>query len=241
MSNWLFDEVMPNTEPHAFKVVCAVYRKTGCFGKFSDVISIAQFMEMLGTKSKGTAIKAVNDAVASGYIKREKDGFGYRYRTQMSPETGLESVKEVSPETGLSPESEPELSPENGLNRGTENGLSPENGHTIISNIYTKATALMNHFTQQTAFDPPHDTTDGYRDGWLKPAEAILKVSDGNIEQAKLRVDYGLQVARGKNGQGKRYAYKNLESIKTAALNWQLGASENGNGRREPADMLEGV
>lgn len=237
MDNWLFDVVMPTTNPNAFKVVCAVYRKTSGFGKWSDVISVTQFMVMIGTNSKATAQKAIDEALLSGYITRRKDGFGYRFQTQMSPESGIESEYQVIPESGLSPENGTHLSPESGTESVPENGLSPESGDTIIR--INNNTELMNYFTSLTAFNPPHDTTDNYRDDWLLPAEAILSISNGDMEQAKKRVDYGLKVARGENDQRKRYPYKSLGSIKTAALNWQ--PSQNGSGRNEPAYMLNGL
>lgn len=99
--NWLFDLVMPRvSNANAFKIICIVARKTWGWGKNSDMISVSQFKNMTGIKSKTTVLKAIKDAVETGYIVRKKVGQQHVFRMNVHEElvqnlnqlTGTESI-----------------------------------------------------------------------------------------------------------------------------------------------------
>ena len=89
VGNWLFDVVMPAAKPNTFKVVAAVVRCTDGWNKKQDKISLSRFQQLTGIRNKTNLIRAIQDAIASGYIERVKVGLTFAYRT-----TGTEAVQD---------------------------------------------------------------------------------------------------------------------------------------------------
>jgi phage replication O-like protein O len=79
ISNRLFDECMSEVSASAFKVICAVVRKTTGWNKDSDVISLSQ-MELITGLSRKTVISAISESVKLGWITQEKSGNSFLYK-----------------------------------------------------------------------------------------------------------------------------------------------------------------
>lgn len=107
VNDWLFDEVMPKTGHAAFKVVCAVVRKTWGFTKEWDEISFSQFIELTGISGRNNISNGIQEAIDKGYVEREKWGAGFRYRVTSSNETILDYVKQLLNDTSTGNDSLP--------------------------------------------------------------------------------------------------------------------------------------
>lgn len=111
VNDWLFDEVMPNTGHAAFKVVCAVVRKTWGFVKEWDEISFSQFIEVTGISGRNNISNGIQEAIDKGFIERKKWGAGFSYRATSSNEKLLDYVKQLLNDTTVSNETLPETEP----------------------------------------------------------------------------------------------------------------------------------
>jgi hypothetical protein len=111
VNDWLFDEVMPKTGHAAFKVVCAVVRKTWGFTKEWDEISFSQFIEVTGISGRNNVSNGIQEAIDKGYIEREKWGSGFRYRVVSSNVSILDYVKQLLNDTSTSNEKLPNEQP----------------------------------------------------------------------------------------------------------------------------------
>ena len=125
VNDWLFDEVMPNTGHAAFKIVCAVSRKTWGFLKEWDEISFSQFSKITGISGRNHISNGIQEAIDKGYIVREKWGAGFRYKVASSNETLLNYVKQLLKDTSTSNEKLPNDGP-----------ASNEKLHTKALDIY---------------------------------------------------------------------------------------------------------
>ena len=128
-TNWLFDEVMPQVKGNAFKIICVVVRRTWGWNKNADAISISQFMNLLGTSSRSTVTDAINSALNSGFISRQKIGQQYIYRMQYYEELVQNPVQSASPKSGTVSH---KTSPESGT-------TSPESGTVLVQNPVTQS------------------------------------------------------------------------------------------------------
>ena len=72
--NYLFDEVMPNVKPNAWKVLCLIVRKTYGWQKDSDHISFTQIKEGTGMSSPQTITNAIKQLAGDGHIIIHKSG-----------------------------------------------------------------------------------------------------------------------------------------------------------------------
>jgi hypothetical protein len=92
-TNLALDKIMPRVSPSAWKILCLAVRKTVGWRdestesgrKESDVISISQFMEYCGMSSK-TAVSAVNECIARGYLIRKREDRSFRYSLNLDYE-----------------------------------------------------------------------------------------------------------------------------------------------------------
>jgi len=91
-TNWLFDEVMPQVSGNAFKIICAVARKTWGWNKNADAISISQFADMLGTSSRSNTIRSINAALETGFISRTKSKRQSIYRMNFNQSDSTKTV-----------------------------------------------------------------------------------------------------------------------------------------------------
>lgn len=91
--NTILDHIMQQCAPNTWKVLCVAIRLTHGWSKEEDQISLTQFMEKSGIKSKPTAMKAVQDAVDSGYLIRDTSQMTHSFRLnkQYEIETGIET------------------------------------------------------------------------------------------------------------------------------------------------------
>ena len=72
--NCVFDIMMPELSPTAFKVLCVAIRATMGWNKDSDTISYTQFMERSGIKSDKTITKAIRENLEHDYLIRKQVG-----------------------------------------------------------------------------------------------------------------------------------------------------------------------
>jgi len=91
--NAILDYIMPCCNPNTWKILCVAIRKTRGWSKEEDKISITQFMELAGIKSKPTAWRAVKDAVSKGYLLCDESRMIFRYRLnkELELDIGLEN------------------------------------------------------------------------------------------------------------------------------------------------------
>lgn len=113
INNAVFDVIMPNLSPNAFKVLCVAIRQTlgwadGNGGrKKTDKISYSQFMEKAGIGSKTTVSKALTECLEAGYLLRHEVGraqgtnqplFAYCLNTEYELRSaGTETVPDANP------------------------------------------------------------------------------------------------------------------------------------------------
>lgn len=71
--NILVDELMANMSANALRCYLLITRKTIGWGKYSDKISINQFISYLGLKDKRTIYKALNELLALNLIRAIKN------------------------------------------------------------------------------------------------------------------------------------------------------------------------
>ena len=79
-SNDALDYVMRAVPANTWKIICVAIRKTYGWHKQSDIISLSQFMEYSGIKSRSTLVSAINDALERGILLREQRGNSYEYQ-----------------------------------------------------------------------------------------------------------------------------------------------------------------
>lgn len=91
--NAILDYIMRECRPNTWKILCVAIRSTHGWSKEQDKISVTQFMEKSGIKSKPTAIAAIQDAVNSGYLIRDESEMTHSFRLnkQYEIETGIET------------------------------------------------------------------------------------------------------------------------------------------------------
>lgn len=87
----ILDHIMPNCQPNTWKVVCATIRKTVGWNKKQDKISMSQYQEITGIKSRPTLINAIQDALDKGFIIREENGNSFVYQINRDYEISLEN------------------------------------------------------------------------------------------------------------------------------------------------------
>jgi hypothetical protein len=99
-SNYVFDHIMPELSPAAFKVLMFIIRRTLGWRKECDEISYSQFMEGTGIGSEHTIKKAIDELDSKGYIKVDRDrGVSnfYSINTQvLSVTTTVESAEDTT-------------------------------------------------------------------------------------------------------------------------------------------------
>ncbi|HNT73745.1 MAG TPA: replication protein [Anaerolineae bacterium] len=128
--NCVFDTIMPNISPNAFKVLCTAIRQTLGWHKESDLISYSQFLEKTGIKSRSTVSSAIQECLDKRYLLRVeqeqctnlgKPSFFYRLNTDFE-------LEDSSTDFGLEETSSPVF----GLGSSTEIGLGSSTvfGHT---------------------------------------------------------------------------------------------------------------
>jgi hypothetical protein len=164
IKNAVFDVIMPELSPNAFKVLCVAIRQT--WGWVADPggnpndrrewdrISYTQFMEKAGIGGRSTVSRAVSECLEAGYLLRHQVGtvkgtgkpiYAYSlntdYELASSPKTGPGDPS--SPKTGLepSPKTGLEPSPKTGLTN-TKEYKQTNGGGANNKDIQTKTTTL---------------------------------------------------------------------------------------------------
>ena len=66
--NFLFDHIMPNVKPNAWKVLCLILRKTRGWNKLADQISFSQILKGTGISSHETVSNALKQLIEEKYI-----------------------------------------------------------------------------------------------------------------------------------------------------------------------------
>lgn len=84
-SNWLIDIVMPQVSGNAYKVIVLVARKTWGWQQQTEKISVTDFQEAMGV-ARATAASAIDEALASGFIRRVKASNSFSYSMSNVPD-----------------------------------------------------------------------------------------------------------------------------------------------------------
>jgi hypothetical protein len=149
IKNAVFDVIMPELSPNAFKVLCVAIRQTwGWIAEPGgnpnnrrewDQISYSQFKEKAGIGSRHTVSRALKECLEAGYLLRHKVGkvtgtnapiYTYSLNTDYELASSAETALDESPgaETALdeSPGAETALDPgaETALDPGAETALT---------------------------------------------------------------------------------------------------------------------
>jgi hypothetical protein len=149
IKNAVFDVIMPELSPNAFKVLCVAIRQTWGWvaepggnpnnRREWDQISYSQFQEKAGIGGRSTVSRAVSECLEAGYLLRHQVGtvkgtgkpiYAYSLNTEYELASSAETAPEdaSSPKTGL----EHPSSPKTGLGSSPKTGLgsSPKTGLT---------------------------------------------------------------------------------------------------------------
>lgn len=78
VSNCFFDECMREVSGSAFKVICAIARKTIGWHKTEDIVSLSQLQEATSLSRK-TVLAAIQEAIAGGWITQRAAGNSFAY------------------------------------------------------------------------------------------------------------------------------------------------------------------
>jgi hypothetical protein len=103
--NSVFDVMMPELPPNAFKVLCFVIRKTRGWKKDSDQLSYTQIAAGTGIKSPSTLREALKSLGERGYIlassKSKWDATSYRLNTALEIEVPTTEIEVDKPTTEI--------------------------------------------------------------------------------------------------------------------------------------------
>ena len=201
VDNWLFDNVLPSVNAPAFKVISVALRCTAGWHKDCDTISVSRFQELCGFSGRSMTQRAIEAALDSGFLVRERTRIGYSYRTRI----GYRTV----PESGIA---DAIIVPDSGTATVPESGNTKGKSKERTTSSSTPVESLMRRFTQITAISPPHDTTDAYKDKWLKPLKDLIAF---NAELAERRLEEAINILR-----SKRFTIASPASIYKTAVNW---------------------
>lgn len=142
IENDFIDQVMRYLSPVASCLYLTIVRKTRGWQKEVDRISISQFQELSGVKSRATVCRAIAELVDAGLVDEEKDTRGNLYRISDTPLASLKNglVQKIdqpaSPKNGPVDDSaslkiEPALVQKMDSNQSKNwTSASPKNGHT---------------------------------------------------------------------------------------------------------------
>lgn len=81
--NWLWDYVMPRAKPNTFKVVAAVVRMTAGWHREQAELTFDDLQKMTGIAGRSTLSRAIDDALAEGFIGRVESGRSFCYSTKV--------------------------------------------------------------------------------------------------------------------------------------------------------------
>jgi len=127
INNAVFDHIMPDLSPNAFKVLMWVVRQTWGWQadpagdprerKKADRISYSQFLQHTGIKSDTTLTKAIRECVSKGYIVRCQKGTvrgNPTYEYALNTEYTLQVTTTSKNGVATTPENEVATTPDNG-------------------------------------------------------------------------------------------------------------------------------
>jgi len=172
IKNAVFDVIMPELSPNAFKVLCVAIRQTWGWvaepggnpnnRREWDRISYSQFKEKAGIGSRHTISRAIKECLAAGYLLRHQvdtvQGTGKPiYAYSLNTEYELASSAETAPEDASSAETAPEASAETALEASAETALTnikeykeTNDDDDNIKHTTTKTTTLTNFGVDKT-------------------------------------------------------------------------------------------
>lgn len=220
--NAILDYIMPECSPYTWKVLCAVIRKTVGWQdgqdpnarKVEDEISISQFMVLIGSPSRGTTQRAVQDAMDTGYLQKRKVGRSYRYRLNREYELDLpdfETVEnggqtdrtenrndsipkigtideEIVPESGNTKQSNKQKE-KNAAAGGRKKSLASELGLSRQQQNQMRG-QIEDYFSELTRIRKPNPTTNRARGAaatrWWTPIRAMLDEVRWDVEKCEV-------------------------------------------------------
>lgn len=235
VNNWLFDEVMPKTGMAAFKVVCAVVRKTWGWGKEWDMISLSQFSEITGIDGRTNVSKGIKEAIDRGFVIREPFANGFRYKPVASNDSLLDYVKNMV----IVPEDSNESLPSSNETLLEETPASNESLPTIVKDIYTHTPAyehppLPAELAEQQELEELESAigsvvketyAPGVNEQLFRDAARALKALDTTAEKVKGFKDWWLK----QGYYSGRPSLKSLVSEYKNYLEWDTLPKRNGN------------
>lgn len=202
-------DAMPEMTPAQVSLCLALCRLTHGWQRPAAEVSISELARMTGLSRRG--ILNIQDKIGRFFIRDGKKWTVNSVHSLLSESvnsvhsTSAESVNSVHSLEGQSVNSvHSEVRTE-----FTDLHLSKEKKEIII---------LIKHFEEQTGLIPPNDTTDNFKDHWLKPLTTILASSGNDVDEARRRISEAVKVLWSGNG-GRRYTIKWPKSIMTAIAN----------------------
>jgi hypothetical protein len=214
--NYLVDIVMPKVkDPNAFKIVMCVARQTwGRKGKTVCKMSFSDFRTATGIVGKDTIKRAIDAALTSGFVHREKAGKSFCYfmsGMESIPDVGMDSIptnegsvwnpyhERYESHTNVGMESIP-------ITSGSKEKENYKEGGD-------EETSLSYYFSQVTGCLPS-------RSRWVEDWELVLVEWEkryGSDTQAM--IDRAVAFARGKNKQQRMYTITSPLSLNNIMAN----------------------
>lgn len=104
MDNYLFDHIMPDVKPNAWKVLCLVVRKTTGWHKKKDQLSYSQIRDGTGISSQSTVQLAIKELIDKSLViqiegSTKWDAFSYSLNCQFSVTVSVTESNPTSTET----------------------------------------------------------------------------------------------------------------------------------------------
>ena len=198
--NWILDDIMPQCNPNEWKIICAVIRKTSGWGKTEDEISLSQFAQLTGIKSRPTLVKAIDAAIEHGFITRSPSRNSYAYTVSNGLETKpVQKLNQFRNYTDNGLVSKPKMVQK--LNTQKTKDIKKEDTSPIEE--------LMDYFLAESNCRIPNGNL---QDKWLDPLVAIYTAA-GSYDETKRRIKESIKTLRDKG-----YTVANPGSIQNTAV-----------------------
>lgn len=211
VDNWLFDYVLPHARPTTFKIVAAVARMTVGWQQPPDEITFDDFHQLTGIASRGTLCRAIDDALAEGFITRSPAGRSFNYGLKIIPSEPTIVPQTVSKSYSNRSQNRTEVSTETvPSHSGT---IVEKQEKTIEEPTSSSPPARPNKkqllgefeafFSEVSGLNLPPRETEGQRKAaavrWWHPLREMLDLVDGELATAQeiARAVVGYQRQRG--------------------------------------------
>lgn len=132
IDNTVFDYIMPNLSPNAWKCLCLVMRRTKGWNKIWDDLSYSQIKEGTGIKSDPTVQRALAELIEGQYIRQTKggkwDATKYALNTTLEIEVENGATLETIADTTIENKAEPTIESKDTILHDTQERQLPPDG-----------------------------------------------------------------------------------------------------------------